>query len=32
LIERAVSHELQGELELDYTRDGLCCEVVFPLT
>jgi two-component system CheB/CheR fusion protein len=32
LIERAASHELQGELELNYARDGLFCEVSFPLT
>jgi two-component system CheB/CheR fusion protein len=31
LIERAVSYELEGALELDFARDGFVCEVVFPL-
>jgi two-component system, chemotaxis family, CheB/CheR fusion protein len=31
LIERACRHELEGEVELDYTSEGLRCELVFPL-
>jgi PAS domain S-box-containing protein len=31
LIERACTHELEGEVELDYTPGGLRCEVIFPL-
>jgi two-component system, chemotaxis family, CheB/CheR fusion protein len=31
LIERACRHELEGEVELDYTPAGLRCELVFPL-
>lgn len=31
LIERACRHELEGEVELDYTPEGLRCELVFPL-
>jgi PAS domain S-box-containing protein len=31
LIERACSHELEGEVELDYAPGGLRCELVFPL-
>jgi PAS domain S-box-containing protein len=31
LIERASTHELEGEAELDYTPGGLRCEVIFPL-
>jgi PAS domain S-box-containing protein len=31
LIDRACTHELEGDVELDYTPDGLRCEVVFPL-
>lgn len=32
LIERASRHELDGEAELNYTPQGLCCEVAFPLS
>ena len=32
LIERASTHELEGEAELDYTPGGLRCEVIFPLS
>ena len=32
LIERAGTFELEGEVELDYARDGLRCEVSFPVT
>jgi two-component sensor histidine kinase len=32
LIERAGTFELEGEAELDYARDGLRCEVSFPVT
>jgi two-component system, chemotaxis family, CheB/CheR fusion protein len=32
LIERAAGYELQGEVELDYARDGLRCELNFPVT
>jgi two-component sensor histidine kinase len=32
LIEGACTHELEGEVELDYTPNGLRCEVTFPLT
>ena len=32
LIERAGTYELEGEVELDYAREGLRCEVSFPLT
>ena len=31
LIERACRHELEGEVELDYTPGGLRLELVFPL-
>jgi two-component system, chemotaxis family, CheB/CheR fusion protein len=31
LIERACTYELEGEVELDYAREGLRWEVVFPL-
>jgi two-component system CheB/CheR fusion protein len=31
LIERACTYELEGEVELDYAREGLRCEVLFPL-
>jgi two-component system CheB/CheR fusion protein len=31
LIERACTHELEGEMELDYAPGGLRCEVIFPL-
>jgi two-component system, chemotaxis family, CheB/CheR fusion protein len=31
LIERACTYELEGEVELDYAPDGLCCEVIFPV-
>jgi PAS domain S-box-containing protein len=31
LIERAVSYELEGAVELDFPRDGFVCELVFPL-
>lgn len=31
LIERACKHELEGEVELIYTPEGLRCELVFPL-
>ena len=32
LIERAGSYELEGQVELDYARDGLRCELSFPLS
>ena len=32
LIERACTYELEGEVELQYAPDGLCCEIVFPVT
>jgi PAS domain S-box-containing protein len=32
LIERACRHELEGEVELDYTPGGLRWELVFPLS
>jgi two-component system CheB/CheR fusion protein len=32
LIERACTHELDGEVELEYAPSGLRCEVVFPLS
>jgi two-component system CheB/CheR fusion protein len=32
LIERACTHELEGEVELDYAPSGLRCELVFPLS
>ena len=32
LIERACTHELDGEVELEYVPSGLRCEVVFPLS
>jgi two-component sensor histidine kinase len=32
LIERACVHELEGEVELDYTKGGLSFELVFPLS
>jgi PAS domain S-box-containing protein len=31
LLERAVSYELEGEVELDFPPGGLVCELVFPL-
>jgi two-component system CheB/CheR fusion protein len=31
LIERACTYELDGAVELGYARDGLSCEVAFPL-
>jgi two-component system CheB/CheR fusion protein len=31
LVERACTQELQGESELNYTREGLRCEIAFPL-
>jgi two-component sensor histidine kinase len=31
LIERACTHELEGDVELDYSPGGLRCEVIFPL-
>jgi two-component sensor histidine kinase len=31
LIERAASYELEGSAEMNFVRDGLVCEVVFPL-
>jgi two-component sensor histidine kinase len=31
LIERACRHELEGAAELNYTPEGLRCELVFPL-
>jgi two-component system CheB/CheR fusion protein len=31
LIERACTHELEGEVELDYLPGGLRCELIFPL-
>ncbi|HEX6110935.1 MAG TPA: chemotaxis protein CheB [Geminicoccaceae bacterium] len=31
LIERACTHELEGEVELDYTPGGLRCELIVPL-
>ena len=32
LIERACTHELDGEVELEYAPGGLRCEMVFPLS
>ncbi len=32
LIERACTHELDGEVELNYAPEGLRCEVIFPLS
>jgi two-component system CheB/CheR fusion protein len=31
LIEQACTHELEGEVELDYARSGLICQLVFSL-
>jgi two-component system CheB/CheR fusion protein len=31
LIERACTHELEGEVELNYAREGLVCTLAFPL-
>jgi two-component sensor histidine kinase len=31
LIERAVSYELEGAVELNFAPDGFVCEMVFPL-
>jgi two-component system, chemotaxis family, CheB/CheR fusion protein len=31
LIERACTHELEGEVELGYAPEGLTCVMVFPL-
>ena len=31
LIERSMAYELDGEARLDYRREGLCCELIFPL-
>jgi two-component sensor histidine kinase len=31
LIKRAITYELQGEVELDYATDGLRCQLTFPL-
>jgi hypothetical protein len=30
-MERAVSYELEGAVELDFAPGGLVCELVFPL-
>jgi two-component system CheB/CheR fusion protein len=32
LIERACTHELDGEVELKYAPQGLRCELLFPLS
>jgi two-component system, chemotaxis family, CheB/CheR fusion protein len=32
LIERACTHELDGEVELNYAPEGLRCELLFPLS
>jgi two-component system, chemotaxis family, CheB/CheR fusion protein len=32
LIERASTHELDGQVELNYGPEGLCSELVFPLS
>ncbi len=32
LIERACRHELEGEVELEYTQGGSSFELVFPLS
>jgi PAS domain S-box-containing protein len=31
LLERAVSYELEGAVELNFAPDGLVCELIFPL-
>jgi PAS domain S-box-containing protein len=32
LIERSMAYELDGEVRLDYRPEGLCCELIFPLS
>ena len=32
LIERSMAYELDGDARLDFRPEGLCCELVFPLT
>jgi PAS domain S-box-containing protein len=32
LIERSMAYELDGEARFDYRPEGLCCELIFPLS